>query len=55
MAKLIKLNPLYKESENKEKSSYDDAINLLQKELGIDINDEDFQYYSEIVSFQGEG
>jgi hypothetical protein len=29
MAKLIKLNPLYKESENKEKSSYDDAINLL--------------------------
>ena len=49
MAKLIKLNPLYKESENKEKSSYDDAINLLQKELGIDINDEDFQYYSEIV------
>lgn len=43
MAKVKKLNPLNKEGKNKESLSFEDFMNLLQNELGIDMNDEKYQ------------
>ena len=43
MAKVKKLNPSNKEGKNKESLSFEDFMNLLQNELGIDMNDEKYQ------------
>ena len=43
MAKVKKLNPSNKEGKNIESLSFEDFMNLLQNELGIDMNDEKYQ------------
>ena len=43
MAKVKKLNPSNKDSKNNEDLSFEDFMTLLQRELGIDLNDEQFQ------------
>lgn len=43
MAKVNKLNPSNKEGKNIESLSFEDFMNLLQNELGIDMDDETTQ------------